>query len=109
VPGGGPSTPGTIAHSPWPARAAKCLGLRWGTHNGVRGERVTGEVDVGIFGYLDAQSGSMIVSAIAAGFAGIAVVFRMGFNRTMGKLSPKRRKAAAEAAAEASSADADAV
>jgi hypothetical protein len=53
--------------------------------------------------YLDANSGSLIASAIAAGFAGIAVVFKMGWSRTLGFFSPKKRKAAkAAAAAEAS-------
>ena len=44
--------------------------------------------------YLDANSGSLIASAIAAGFAGIAVVFKLGWSRTMTFLSPKRRRAA---------------
>ena len=44
--------------------------------------------------YLDANSGSLIASAIAAGFAGIAVVFKLGWSRTIGFLSPKRRRAA---------------
>jgi hypothetical protein len=52
-------------------------------------------------GYLDANSGSMIASAIAAGFAGIAVVFKMGWHRTVGALSPKRRREAAAAKAAA--------
>jgi hypothetical protein len=46
-----------------------------------------------ILAYLDAGSGSVIASAIAAGFAGIAVVVKMGWRRTMGALSPKRRRA----------------
>ena len=56
--------------------------------------------------YLDANSGSLIASAIAAGFAGIAVVFKMGWSRTLGALSPKRRKAAK--AAKVAAADGDA-
>lgn len=44
--------------------------------------------------YLDANSGSLIASAIAAGFAGIAVVFKLGWSRTISFLSPKRRRAA---------------
>jgi hypothetical protein len=44
----------------------------------------------------------MIASAIAAGFAGIAVVFKMGFGRVLGVFSPKRRRAAAQARAAAS-------
>jgi hypothetical protein len=55
--------------------------------------------------YLDANSGSLIASAIAAGFAGIAVVFKMGWSRTLSFFSPKRRRAAkAAAAADASAA-----
>ncbi len=49
--------------------------------------------------YLDANSGSMIASAIAAGFAGIAVVFKLGWGRTIGFFSPKHRRAAKEALA----------
>jgi hypothetical protein len=49
--------------------------------------------------YLDANSGSLIASAIAAGFAGIAVVFKMGWSRTIGFFSPKQRRAAKAAAA----------
>ena len=49
--------------------------------------------------YLDANSGSLIASAIAAGFAGIAVVFKLGWSRTIGVLSPKRRRATREAIA----------
>ncbi len=56
--------------------------------------------------YLDANSGSLIASAIAAGFAGIAVVFKMGWSRTIGFFSPKKRRAAKEAVA-ASKAEAD--
>jgi hypothetical protein len=48
-----------------------------------------------ILAYLDAGSGSVIASAIAAGFAGIAVVVKMGWRRTLGALSPKRRRAVA--------------
>jgi len=48
--------------------------------------------------YLDAGSGSVIASAIAAGFAGVAVVVKMGWRRTLGALSPKRRRATARAA-----------
>lgn len=60
---------------------------------------------MGVIAYLDAQSGSLIASAIAAGFAGVAVVFKLGWSRTTGFLSPKRRRAAA-AAAETSAAEA---
>ena len=58
--------------------------------------------------YLDANSGSLIASAIAAGFAGIAVVFKLGWAKTIGMLSPKRRKARkAEAEQEAAAAEAE--
>jgi hypothetical protein len=58
--------------------------------------------------YLDANSGSLIASAIAAGFAGIAVVFKLGWSRTIAFFSPKHRKAAKEAlAAESAAADGD--
>ena len=55
--------------------------------------------------YLDANSGSLIASAIAAGFAGIAVVFKMGWSRTLALLSPKKRKAAKLAAAQGDASD----
>jgi hypothetical protein len=58
-----------------------------------------------VIAYLDANSGSLIASAIAAGFAGIAVVFKMGFSRTLGFFSPKRRRAAKEAAAASAAAE----
>jgi hypothetical protein len=58
--------------------------------------------------YLDANSGSLIASALAAGFAGIAVVFKMGWSRTIGFFSPKKRREAKEAlAAESRAAEAD--
>jgi len=41
----------------------------------------------------------MIASAIAAGFAGIAVVFKVGFRRIRAAVSPKRRRAMAESRA----------
>jgi hypothetical protein len=62
--------------------------------------------------YLDANSGSLIASALAAGFAGIAVVFKMGWSRTIGFFSPKKRRAAKEAvalAAESHAAEPDVV
>jgi hypothetical protein len=68
--------------------------------------------DVRMLAYLDANSGSLIASAIAAGFAGIAVVFKLGWSKTIGLFSPKARRAAKEAraaeAAEAESAPAEA-
>lgn len=55
--------------------------------------------------YLDAASGSLIVSAIAGGLAGIAVVFKMGFRRFTALFSPKQRAALkAEEAARAETA-----
>ncbi len=48
-----------------------------------------------VLAYLDAGSGSVVASAIAAGFAGIVVVVKMGWRRTFGALAPKRRRAAA--------------
>ena len=60
--------------------------------------------------YLDANSGSLIASALAAGFAGIAVVFKLGWSRTVGFFSPKARRAAKESrAADAAAAEATAV
>jgi len=47
-----------------------------------------------ILAYLDPGSGSMIASAIAAGFAGMVVVFRMGARRVAGLFMPSRRRAA---------------
>jgi hypothetical protein len=52
-----------------------------------------------VLAYLDANSGSLIASAIAAGFAGIAVVFKLGWSKTIGFFSPKKRRAAKEALA----------
>ncbi len=40
-----------------------------------------------MFGYLDAATGSMIVSAIAGGAAGLTVVGKTGMRRLKGKLS----------------------
>lgn len=57
--------------------------------------------------YLDANSGSLIASAIAAGFAGIAVVFKLGWSRTVGFFSPKHRRAAKEAMAAEAAATSD--
>jgi hypothetical protein len=41
--------------------------------------------------YLDSGSVSMVVSAIVAGFAGIAVVIKMGFRRVLALFSPSQR------------------
>lgn len=43
------------------------------------------------FGYLDAGTGSMIVSAIVAGAAGVGVILRMSWRRIAGFFSPKQR------------------
>ena len=56
-----------------------------------------------MFSYLDAGTGSMILSGIAAVGAGIAVVFITFKNSILGVISPKRRRAAAEAKAAAAS------
>lgn len=55
--------------------------------------------------YLDPGSGSMIVSAVAAGIAGVAVVFKMGWRRFAMLFSARKRaehRAAKEAAGDAS-------
>ena len=39
--------------------------------------------------YLDANSGSLIASAAAAGFAGAAVAAKLGWQRVSGKFSRK--------------------
>ncbi len=41
--------------------------------------------------YLDAGTGSLIVSAVVAGAAGLGVVLRMSGRRIVGFFSPKRR------------------
>jgi hypothetical protein len=56
---------------------------------------------VRLMAYLDAGSGSMIASAIAAGGAGIAVLFKVGWRRMLMLFSPKRRREARAAAAAA--------
>jgi len=50
--------------------------------------------------YLDANSGSMIVAALAGGIAGIAVLFRFFGHRLLGLFSRKHRAEAAAARAE---------
>jgi hypothetical protein len=42
-----------------------------------------------MFSYLDAQTGSMIVTAVAGGFAGLAVAFKMGMARIRSKVTGK--------------------
>ena len=44
-----------------------------------------------VVAYLDGNSGSMIAGAIAAGFAGIAVVTKMYWRRFLGLFSSKAR------------------
>ena len=56
------------------------------------------DVSLGTIAYLDAGSGSLIASAIVAGLAGVAVVFKVGFRRLGLLFSPRRRRAAREAA-----------
>ncbi len=60
-----------------------------------------GGFTVHVVGYLDAGSGSMLISGIAAAAAGIAVAVKMGAGRMLGVVSPKRRKALKEAKAQA--------
>ncbi len=55
--------------------------------------------------YLDAGSGSLIASAIVAGFAGVAVVFKTGFRKLGLLVSPKRRREARAAEVAATAAD----
>lgn len=43
--------------------------------------------------YLDANSVSLVTSAIVAGFAGIVVLFKMGFRRILAIFSPSQRAA----------------
>lgn len=43
----------------------------------------------GMFSYLDAGTGSMIITAIAGGFAGLAVAFKMGMARLRSKVTGK--------------------
>jgi hypothetical protein len=43
--------------------------------------------------YLDSGSVSMVASAIVAGFAGIAVIIKMGFRRFLSLFSPTQRAA----------------
>ncbi len=44
---------------------------------------------MGVFGYLDAGSGSMIVGAVAAGAAGVAVAAKVGWRRMTGVFGKK--------------------
>jgi hypothetical protein len=47
-----------------------------------------------MFAYLDAGTGSLIVAALAGGIAGIAVLFRLYWNRFLGLFSKSRREKA---------------
>lgn len=60
-----------------------------------------------VLGYLDAASGSLVVSAVVAGFAAVGVFFRMGSRRIKMLVSPKARAAykAEQAAAALEQAD----
>jgi hypothetical protein len=53
-------------------------------------------------GYLDAGSGSLVASALAAGGSGFLVLIKMGFKRFVSIFSPKRRRKLAEERAAAS-------
>ncbi len=52
-----------------------------------------------MLGYLDAGSGSVLLAALAGGFAGLAVLIKLYWNRFLGLFSKKRRQAAADARA----------
>lgn len=58
-----------------------------------------------MFSYLDANTGSMIIAAVAGGAAGVGVVGRMYGNRALGVVSKKHRAKAQEAKAERAQAD----
>jgi len=46
--------------------------------------------------YLDANSGSIVVAALAGGVAGIAVLLKLYWNRILGLFSKQRKEKAAE-------------
>ena len=50
-----------------------------------------------MFAYLDPGAGSVLIAALTAGFAGVAVIFRMYRDRVLGVFSKKRRTQAEEA------------
>jgi hypothetical protein len=52
-----------------------------------------------VVAYLDPGSGSMIAGAIAAGFAGMVVVFKTNARRVTGVFSRKNRSAEVDAPA----------
>ena len=45
-----------------------------------------------ILAYLDANSGSLLVSALAAGFAGVAVIFKFGWQRVTRPFRSSRKE-----------------
>jgi hypothetical protein len=47
-----------------------------------------------VLSYLDAGTGSMIIAALAGGVAGVAVLFKMYWNRFLGVFSKKHRRKA---------------
>jgi len=53
-----------------------------------------------VLAYLDANSGGIIVAALAGGVAGIAVLMRLYWHRLLGVFSKKHRAEAAEARAQ---------
>ena len=53
-----------------------------------------------VFSYLDANSGSMILAAVAGGAAGIAVLLKLYWNRFLGLFSKNRKAKAEEARAQ---------
>ncbi|MCX6526560.1 MAG: hypothetical protein NTU52_01020 [Actinobacteria bacterium] len=53
--------------------------------------------------YLDAGTGSMIVTALAGGIAGIGVAFKMGMSRFKAKLSSKGSSDASDDASDGDS------
>ncbi|MBW3626168.1 MAG: hypothetical protein KY412_01000 [Actinobacteria bacterium] len=60
--------------------------------------------------YLDAGTGSLIVSVVVAGAAGLGVILRLTWRRIVGFFSPKRRaeqRAEAQHAAEQGAGDHD--
>jgi hypothetical protein len=59
-----------------------------------------------VLGYIDPGSGSLIVSALVGGVAGIAVIAKMGWHRFIALFSPAKRRRLKEerAAAESSKA-----
>jgi hypothetical protein len=63
----------------------------------------TGAPAVRFTAYLDANSGSMFMAALASGVAGIVVVFRLFWHRITGVFSPRRRAEAKAMAAQTAS------